>query len=164
MPSSNSSYVCPSISKPIAIIRHNNHNHDDHLFYVEDQEELQEQSEKMFYEGATWRLYNRIVDHRLHSPPQRTTAPIYNNDYDYDYGAAAAVSPTIHNYNTSSGCSPQQQQHLVRPKARYAQLAAPAAMMLDHHYSDHHQQHDAMGAFVPPFMEDADDEIFELEL
>ena len=148
MPSS--SYVSRSQlapSKPIAI-KHN----EDH-FFVEDQEDLEE-NEKQFYECATWRMYNRIVDHRLHSPPQQAIAPIHHG--------SAGCSP-IHGH-ANNNCSPQQGQ-LIRPQPRYAR--APTLMpMLDQ------QQHQpfAMGG-LPVHDQHNDDmnhlfdeEIFELEL
>lgn len=133
-------------SKPIAIKR------SDDGCDLEDQEE-HEQHEKQFYECATWRMYNRIVDHRLHSPLQQ--APIHQRQYD---NASADCSPSqLHVNNSYSGCSPQQQgqPQLVRPKPRYAR-SAPLAMSL------HQQQQYQLDATTESIV--FDEEVFELEL
>jgi hypothetical protein len=56
-------------SKPIAIKASN-------CEYCEEDEQELELVEKQFYDTATWRLYNRIVDHRLNTPPRQNEAPI----------------------------------------------------------------------------------------
>ena len=135
-----------ALSKPIAIKRSDNHfdleNHEDH-----------EQHEKQFYECATWRMYNRIVDHRLHSPLQQ--APIHQHQYE---NISADCSPShIHVNYSFSGCSPQQegQPQLVRPKPRYAR-APPLTMPL----YEHHQYQPYATNETSIF----DEEVFELEL
>ena len=121
-----------SRSKPILIQNH-------HLV-LEEEEAEREAQEKQFYEGATWRMYNRIVDHRLNTPPQ-PTAPIYDtcNGWESPQVVSPVGSPTT---------------QLVRPKARYALAGTPFVPSFGQFNSTE-----------PVFdMEGLEDEVFDFEL
>lgn len=121
-----------SRSKPIAI------QHAHHLAIEDDEEE--EQREKSFYESRTWKMYNRIVDHRLNTPP-KPASPIHDacNGWQSPQFASPVGSPTT---------------RLVRPQPRYARAGAPVIPSFDLFYEKE-----------PAFdNQGLEDEVFDFEL
>ena len=131
-------------SKPITI-KHSK----DHLCW-EHQEDLEER-EKRFYECATWRMYNRIVDHRILSPTLQGAAPIHHHTQLQQ----CRSSPHVHKINRSYHSPEQSQQsELVRPKPRYPRVVPVVTPIYEQAQHRHDFVHDAT----------MDDETFELEL
>ncbi|CAB9527999.1 expressed unknown protein [Seminavis robusta] len=75
-------------SQPIAIAK------GDADWGLQELDMEREECEKRFYESATWRMYTRIVDHRLNSPDSQSPAPVhYNNGSPSPCSVGSSASP-----------------------------------------------------------------------
>ena len=131
---------CSHRSRPIAI--------KNQLPVTVEVEEQNEECEKQFYELSTWKMHDRIVSHRLSTPPQ-ASAPIH--DCDNGWASPAVISPAG---------SPVQSQ-LVRPKPRYARAEILSVFASEQRY---HDDLSSSSHSEPSYADGLEDEVFDMEL